>query len=326
MQLIFILGIRMKLGQLERVDLNVVWENEATDFTPWLAKIDNLTLLSDALGMSLETPRTEQNVGNYRADILCKDLFTNTDVLIENQLFRTDHKHLGQILTYAAGLNCKTIVWIASSFTEEHRAALDFLNEITDEAVSFFGIELELWKIGDSLFAPKFNIVSRPNFWTKNMRENAQHIGELTQTKQLQFEYWTSFKEFMEERKSPIKCHKPSAQHWINARIGKSGFFLTARVNSQAKRIAVDLNIETTTGNQQFILLQQQQEEITREFGEGLEWNEMPDKKVSLLTVVRENTDFTSKEDWHEHFNWLATNLELMDKVFRNRIKNLELY
>lgn len=315
----------MKLGRLERVDLNVAWGNEATDFTPWLSKSENLALLSEALGMSLEAVGTEQSVGNYRADILCKDHFSNTNALIENQLFKTDHKHLGQILTYAAGLSCKTIIWIASSFTEEHRAALDFLNEITDEEVSFFGVELELWKIADSLSAPKFNIVSRPNVWAKSMRDSAQHEGELSQTKQIQFDYWAGFKEFMDLRKGPVKCQNPAPKHWINARIGRSGFYLTARVNSQANRIAVDLNIKTTTSKLAYNLLLADKEAITNEFGEALEWHEMPDKKVSLLSVVKENADFTNKEDWNAQFGWLATYWERLDKVFRNRIKNLDL-
>ncbi len=139
----------MEFGRLERVELRQVWPHEATAFTPWLAQPENLKLLGDKIGIDLELEAQEANVGPFRADILCKDTLTNQWVLIENQLERTDHTHLGQLLTYAAGLKAVTIVWIANRFTSEHRAALDWLNEITDSGFNFFGLEVELWRIGD---------------------------------------------------------------------------------------------------------------------------------------------------------------------------------
>ena len=132
--------------------------------------------MANALGLELEIEAQEKEVGSFRADILCKDLDNESWVLIENQLERTDHTHLGQLLTYAAGLQAVTIIWIAARFSEEHRASLDWLNEITDESFRFFGLEVELWKIGSSPAAPKFNIVSKPNDWTLSLI----HISEPT--------------------------------------------------------------------------------------------------------------------------------------------------
>ena len=129
-----------ELGQLIKVPLREFWEGEASDFTPWLADEENISLLGDTIGVELEVEAQERNVGPFRADILCKDTLTDNWVLIENQLELTDHTHLGQLLTYAAGLNAVTVVWIAERFTDEHRAALDWLNEITAEGFSFFGL------------------------------------------------------------------------------------------------------------------------------------------------------------------------------------------
>jgi len=257
----------MTLGRLERVELRTVWNNEATDFTPWLAKAENLEALSEALGMDLESTGTEQSVGAFRADMLCIDAFSGNSVLIENQLEKTNHSHLGQILTYSAGLNVKTIIWIASRFTDEHRAALDFLNEITEEGISFFGLEVELWKIGNSAPAPKFNIVSRPNTWTKNVREITHQTGELTQVKKQQLAYWTAFKEFMDTRKSAVKCQNGSPQHWVNMSIGKSGFWLTARVNSLKSVISADFRFKTVSSKALFQLFYSDKEAIENEFG-----------------------------------------------------------
>ncbi len=158
-----------QLAKLERVDLRTAWKSEPADFTPWLAKEENLALLGETLGMTLVLEEQEKDVGPFRADILCKEPQTDQWVLIENQLERTDHTHLGQIITYAAGLNAVTVVWIAASFTEEHRAALDWLNEITGEGADFFGVQVELYRIGDSPAAPHFTFASKPNAWSKRV-------------------------------------------------------------------------------------------------------------------------------------------------------------
>jgi hypothetical protein len=155
------------LGQLSRVDVREVWEHEATCFTPWLAREENLQLLAEAIDMQLILEGRETPVGMFRADLIARDVHTGHLVLIENQLERTDHGHLGQLLAYAAGLKAVSIVWVSSLFTDEHRAALDWLNEITDTSIAFFGLEMELWRIGDSAIAPKFNLVSKPNMFSK---------------------------------------------------------------------------------------------------------------------------------------------------------------
>jgi hypothetical protein len=130
------------LARLQPVDLRKVWQTEAGCFTPWLASGENISLLGGAIGLELEVEAQEKDVGPFRADILCKDTANDHWVLIENQLDKTDHTHLGQLLTYAAGLQVVTIVWIAQQFTEEHRAARDWLNENTYERFNFFGLEM----------------------------------------------------------------------------------------------------------------------------------------------------------------------------------------
>ena len=153
------------LARLVQVDLQEIWDQEAEHFTPWLSEPENLSLLSGTLGIELEDARTEQTVGSFSADIVATNAANNRKVVIENQIQRTDHGHLGQILTYAAGLDALTVVWIAKRFTEEHRAALEWLNQHTSADIGFFGLEIEVWKIGDSPSAPKFNIVAKPNEW-----------------------------------------------------------------------------------------------------------------------------------------------------------------
>src|SRR6478736_369897 len=162
------------LGRLEKVDLRQFWVKEHIDFTPWLARQENLKLLGETIGIELECEAQEKDVGLFRADILCKDSANETWVLIENQLERTNHAHLGQLLTYASGLEAVTIIWIAARFTEEHRSTLDWLNKITDDSFRFFGLEVEFWRIGYSPAAPKFNIISKPNDWSHSVAQAAR--------------------------------------------------------------------------------------------------------------------------------------------------------
>jgi len=241
----------MKLGRLEKVDLREQWKKEDTDFTPWLAREDNMTLLSETIDIELEVQSQEENVGPFRADILCLDTANNHFVLIENQLEKTDHTHLGQLMTYAAGLDAVSIIWIAQKFTEEHRAALDWLNNITDDTFNFFGIEIELYRIGDSPPAPLFNLVSKPNDWTKSVRKTASS-QQLTETKLLQQEYWQALKEYLLESESKIRMQKPSPQHWNNMAIGRSEFHVSATVNSREKTLGIWLNITGANAKEKF--------------------------------------------------------------------------
>src|SRR5208282_3544871 len=181
-----------QLGRLERIELRDIWISEATDFTPWLARPENLEVLGSTLGIDLELEAQEKVIGPFRADILCKDIGSDHWVLIENQLERTDHLHLGQLLTYAAGLQAVTIVWIAAKFTDEHRATLDWLNQITGNKFRFFGLEVELWRIGTSPAAPRFNIISKPNDWSQSVKMAADAIdeAEVSETKIMQRNYW----------------------------------------------------------------------------------------------------------------------------------------
>ena len=198
------------LGRLERVELRDIWLSEASDFTPWLAQKENLDILGQTLGIVLELEALERPVGPFRADILCKDIGTDRWVLIENQLERTDHNHLGQLLTYASGLEAVTIVWIAALFTEEHRSTLDWLNRITDESFRFFGLEVELWRIGDSPPAPKFNVVSKPNDWSQSVARGARAIddADLSDTRIMQRAYWTAFDRVLAALGGPVSGGK----------------------------------------------------------------------------------------------------------------------
>lgn len=306
-----------ELGRFESVDLRKAWKTEGQDFTPWLAQ--NLSVLADTLDMELELEALETNIGPFRADILCKNADGGAWVLIENQLERTDHNHLGQLLTYAAGLNAVTICWIAERFTEEHRATLDWLNEITNERFRFFGLEVELLRIiGTSPVAPRFNIVSKPNAWSRSVKP-----VDVTPLKQLQKEFWSALMQRLDERKSPIRSKTPQPQSWMAFSIGKAGFYLEARLHSPKKWIAVHLVIQEPNAAAHYALLERQREEINRDFGEDLEWRPSS-KKKEQLRLRRTNADSTQRENWPDQITWMVSTLETFDRTFRQRLKSLD--
>jgi hypothetical protein len=318
-----------QLGRLEQVSLRTIWADEAGDFTPWLAKPENLKLLGDTLGVELEPDSEEVAVGSFWADIVCRDTATGDKIVIENQIERTDHSHLGQILTYTAGVSAKTVVWIAARFTEEHRAALDWLNENTQEDISFFGLEVELWRIGVSPAAPKFNMVSKPNDWSKAVRQSTRASGEQSEFKKLQLEFWTAFKPFLEQR-TGLQMRRPSPRVSAAISIGKRGFYLSAVASSwnieknltDAPEIRVQLIMDSAIAKQQFAAIEKRKDEIEAQIGSSLIFHDPPG--VSRCKIyIRRDCDFRNRENWNEAFEWLAKYLDLFSKTFRPIVKLL---
>lgn len=313
-----------KLSRLEVVEVSDVWPDEAQDFTPWLAAEENLAFLGKTLGLKLQFEAQEIRVGDFRADILCRDPEdpeNETRVLIENQLKETDHKHLGQILTYSAGLDANTVIWIAPKFRDEHRAALDWLNEATDEKFRYFGVEIQVWRIGDSARAPQFHVVSSPNNWSRNMQST---VGkDLSDTQLQQYKYWTEFQDYMIQKGSQIKLPEPKAQHNFDIRIGTAGTVIRPWVYKN-NYIGVTLNLKGKKGKTHFQLLKEQCNEIETQLDESLEWEEKPDQNNSKITLRKENTDPTNETDWQNQHEWLATKVELFYQIFKPRIDELK--
>lgn len=317
----------MKLGRFERVELRDIWETEDRDFTPWLAQEQHIEILSDAIGMELEVEAQEKEVGPFRADILCRNTADDTWVLIENQIEKTDHKHLGQLMTYAAGLQAVTIVWVAAKFTDEHRASLDWLNKITGDGFHFFGLEVELWRIDDSIPAPKFNIVSKPNNWSKSISSAAQRLSEqpMTDTKIMQLQYWRDLSAYLGETSSNLRPQEPRAQHWYNFSIGRSGVKMTALLNTKENRIGAEICMFAEDSSKAFFhLLQNDKDQIEAEVGEPMIWKELPDKIASRIVLYRQ-CDPSNEADRASQHEWLKNKLELLDKTFRTRIKEINL-
>ncbi len=304
----------MKLGKLNRVDLREYWKHEALDFTRWLSDPDNIELLSDEVGIGLQVTQTEASVGRFNVDILAEEENTGRKIIIENQLETTDHSHLGQLITYAAGLEAEFVIWIVRDVREEHRQAVDWLNEHTDEQINFFLVGIELWQIENSPPAAKFTVISRPNEWKRSVRSSTQD-GDLTDTRTKQLEFWQQLKEFAATSHPELKLRAPRPQHWFDIAIGRSDCHVSLVVDSREDKVRCELYIPDSKDLYQIFL--SRRDEIEKELGiaESLEWQELPGKKASRIRALH-GFGFGDVTTWEEAFRWLTETTSRFKRVF----------
>lgn len=316
------MNTKKNLSKLERVPLREAWKHEANDFTPWLAETDNLNALADALGVSeLVLVASEHWVGDFKLDILCTD--GDEQVIIENQLEKTNHSHLGQLIAYAAGVGAKKVIWVAESFRPEHASALQFLNDNTTDDLNFFAVEVELWRIGDSPLAPKFEVVVKPNEWVKSGREQARAASVTTPTKLLQQKFWMALVDKLAVSAPQIRPQKPRPQHWLNNSIGRSGFGLNITANTRDERLGVELWISGADAKRHFNNLASQKQIIEQQLGFELDWQALPDSQASRIATWYPDASIEDESRWHEYLDWLTQRLVIMDKVLRPIVKAL---
>jgi len=313
-------------GKFEALEPRNYWNDEAKDFTPWLAKEENIAMVGDVLGLELEVQSTEESVGPFRADILCKETASGRYVLIENQLEKTDHDHLGKLITYAAGLEAVVIVWISRSFTEEHRSAIDWLNRVTDESANFFGLEIEIWRIGNSDPAPKLNVVCMPNEWRKSVNPQPR----LSESQRFQLEYWTAYIEHLKANNYK-RVPKPQPQNWLYHSLGRGGFGLSSvasqwdsikKINSPV--IRMDFFIDGEDSKKYFFMLEGKKQEIEESIGEELFWYNPENARVCKI-FAQKSVNIKDKKDWKKQHEWLYDHLKIFESVFTPLVKNLYL-
>lgn len=307
----------MKIGKLKEIDVRELWRHEQYDFSAWLAQPENLELLNDILGLTLVDANREVYVGTYRCDLVAKDETTGATVIIENQLETSNHDHLGKIITYASGLNASAIVWIVKEAREEHKSAIEWLNNNTNENVGFFLLELHAYKIGDSLPAPKFEPVEIPNEFIKNSKPNAgtepkRHIERLT--------FWTKFNELIAERGKPFNIRKPTTDHWYDIAIGSSDAHISVTLVNKDGYLGVELYIPNN--KELFDKLMSNKDEIDSQFPQPLLWQRLDDKKASRILYKIQGLDFNHEENHHQLMEEGIDLVLQMRKVFRKYINS----
>lgn len=305
------------LGDLRNVNLRKIWKNEAYDFTPWLAA--NLDRIGAAVGLELEFEAKEVSVGPYSADILAKDTGTDKFVVIENQLEKTNHDHLGKCITYGSVLDASAIIWIASNFTEEHKKALDWLNDHTSDELGFYGIKVELWQIDESQPAVRFNVVSSPNAMVKQATQRKEQ-GELSDTRKTQLKFWTTFRKKLEETGKIGSLQTPRPQYWFDVALGKSGVHLSNTFNTDKNEIGVRVYISNRQAEVWLPYLESRRDYLEKEIGQVLDYNPNPDNRDKVITLTK-HFHLEREEEWEAALNWLVGQTLLFRRAFSQVIR-----
>lgn len=338
------------LGRLEKIDLTAYWETEAADFTPWLAQENNINLLGETIGMKLEVVLDKAEVEDLQSDLLCRDIATQSWVIIGNQLKPADDNHLGRLLIYAADINATAIIWIASQFSAEHRTALDWLNQITQSKIKFFGLELELWRIGESAMAAHFNRVTQPKSSTLNpplslpvesSDESVAALPEelpvedpieelpieepLTEIQQQNLDFWATLCDRLEKRGSIVKPGSPVTEDRISFAISRSGFRLYANIDLENARLYTGLYFSDEDAHAYFSLLREQQNLIDA-LGLTLTWDNYSDNLTCSVYATFTEANLEESEHWPKYVLWFCDCLERFHTTFSEPIKRLNAF
>lgn len=307
----------MKLGKLTEVDIRELWKHEQYDFSEWLSKEDNIEMLSDEIGLTLTDVNKEVFVGSYRCDLVAKDETTGIKVIIENQLEATNHDHLGKIITYASGLDANVVIWIVKEAREEHRSAVEWLNNKTTKDISFFLIEIRAYKIGDSLPAPKFVIMEKPNDFVKTANTSI-NSGELSKAQAERLNFWNKFNEIVASRNKPFNLRKATTDHWYDVALGTSEAHISITLVNKTNSIGIEVYINDN--KELFDRLYSESETIQNELDFSMNWQRLDNKKASRIIYYMGGLDFDNHENYDELINEVIDKVVIIKNTFKKYI------
>ena len=307
----------MGIGKLKEVDIRELWKHEQYDFSEWLSKKENIENLNEILGLTLVDISKETYVGAYRCDLFAKDETTGIKVIIENQLEISNHDHLGKIITYASGLDAKVVVWIVKEAREEHRSAIEWLNNNTNNNANFFLIEIHAYKIGDSDPAPMFQVVEQPNDFIKN-NQSTNRDESMNKSQAQRVEFWNQFNNVIIERGKPFNIRKATTDHWYNVAIGTSDAHIDITLVNKDSLIGVELYIPDN--KELFDKLFEKKENIESDLGFELDWRRLDKSKASRIVYCIKGLNFDDHSNYNELMNKIIDLVILMRNIFKKYI------
>jgi hypothetical protein len=312
-----------QLGRLQRRDPRNVWKHEALDFTRWL--LENIEILGETLGLEIEV-HAEVGVGAFAVDLAGTDVGSGRPVIVENQLAATDHAHLGQLLTYAAGLDATIVVWISPHFRDEHRQALDWLNSHTGEGIDFFGVELEVLQIEGSLLAPNLKLVAQPNEWAKGTKAAAAAQAQPGKRA-------LAYKAFFESALGRLKQLRPGVttasrvqpQNWFTFGAGRSYVAFSWSFPATGE-LRAELYVDAPTqdlAKAMFDALKSQSASIEAAIGQPISWERLDERRASRLAVYHSVAGDVDPVAQPELVEWAASTMAILNDVLRPLVKAL---
>lgn len=307
----------MEIGKLKEVDIRNLWKHEQYDFSEWLSQEENINILNEILGLTLVDVSKEAYVGSYRCDLFAVDESTGTKVIIENQLEPSNHDHLGKIITYASGLDAEVIVWIVKTAREEHRSAIEWLNNNTNSRINFFLIELKAYTIENSIPAPFFNVIEKPNDFIKNTKIN-NSSDNLNKSQSERLEFWNIFNEILIDKGKPFNVRKATTDHWYDVAIGTSSAHVTITLVNKESKIGVELYI--SDDKELFDKLFEKKNLIEDELGFKLDWQRLDNSKASRIKYYINGLDFSNHSNYDELINKTIDLAVVMRDIFKKYI------
>lgn len=316
--------MNQNIGKIKNVSLRDIWKKEDKDFSKWLE--ENIEYLNDILDFDLNVVSREEKVGPFKVDLFAEDDFGNK-VIIENQLNKTDHDHLGKIITYLTNLEANTAIWITSKPVNEHIKAIKWLNEVTPDDISFYLIKVEAIKIEpQSLVAPLFTIIEGPSTEAKQLGEEKKQYA---QRHILRKEFWTKLLEKAKERTKLHSNVSPSIYSWVGAGAGKSGISYNYVITNKYGSCEVYLNRgpdfeEPNINKIRFSELYKHKSKIEKEFGKKLNWEKLEGRRASRISIKFEGEGLKDKDKWDKLQDKMIDAMIRLEKALKRFIRVLK--
>jgi len=313
--------IERNIGKIKRIPLREVWPHEAQDFTHWLH--DNIEILNEIIEIDLNSVGKEQSAGDFQVDILAEDE-SGDPVVIENQLEKSDHDHLGKLITYFTALDAKAAIWIVSEPRPEHINAINWLNE--SPSASFYLIQVEAVKIADSPPAPLLTLIVGPS---EEGREIGQKKKEWVERERLRYRFWSQLLDRAREKTSLHANISPQRHNWIGTGAGKAGLGLNYAIRQNDSD--VELYIDRGKGKREenlriFNTLKQSQDEIEHEFGEPLEWEALEGRRACRIAKYIDRGGYRSpEEEWPGIHDVMTNSMIRLESALRKHIDRLNI-
>ena len=310
------------LGIIKYLRLKDVWPKEAADFVPWLVEEKNLADFSNRLGIELQFEQANVPVGPYFADILAKDA-RDEYVVIEVQFNKSDHDHLGKLITYGATLGAKTVIWISETFTDEHRKSIAWLNENTNEDLALFAVKPKVIQIDFSKPAVEFEVEEQPNEVVK-AASIQKASGDISESRKVQLEFWQLFEASLLEKKVVLSAETPAPKYWFNVPLGRSNIHLSNILNTDAGRVGLRVYLHNKVADRALEQLIRDKDAIEKEIGSPLQWNPNPENADKTI-VLSQPINLDDRSDWRTKIEWLTDMNARFRKAFMPRVKGLKL-
>ena len=306
------------IGVIKRVPLRDVWKHEAHDFTGWLA--ENIDVLDEVLDLGLDSAERERAAGSFSVDLIAEDRNGNT-VVIENQLERSDHDHLGKLITYLSAFEAKTAIWIVAEPRPEHTRAITWLNEAND--ASFVLLKAEAIRIGESVPAPLFTVIVGPS-------DEARGVGqvkrELAERHHERHNFW---QHLLEHARTKSRLHvgiSPSYKTWIGTSAGVSGLAFNYVVRQRDARVElyIDRGKEADVENLRvFDHLESAKPSIEEVFGEPLEWQRLDGRRACRIAHTITVGGYRDPESVPHLIPTMVDAMTSLEKALRPHIASL---